>query len=290
MRLVLYSVGFALTAIGLVGLGVVALGPASLTEPAPVAGVRLQQPTERPAPRTPAAAPTLTPTLPSPTVSSTALPEATAPWATPPVQPTAVPIATTTLTVSILAPSTVPPAPTSGPTQPPQQPAVAAQPTSSPPPQEDIAGNDSAKPITWLALPRIGLQTTVVPAVLVQDGDSVTWEIPKYVAGHAESSAGAGEVGNAVILGHLVSRTLGNVFEHLDRARPGDLLRVRSGSQEFDYTIIEVTTVDRTDVEVLDPTSNPTITLITCAGLWNPVLHDYMERLIVRGQFDPANQ
>jgi sortase A len=124
----------------------------------------------------------------------------------------------------------------------------------------------------------------------VEDGDSVTWDIPKFVAGHAESTAGAGQVGNAVVLGHLISRTLGNVFENLDRTRPGDVLHVRSGAQEFNYTVVDVRNVDRLDVDVLDPTSTPTITLITCAGVWNPLLHDYMERLIVRGELMSPGQ
>jgi sortase A len=140
------------------------------------------------------------------------------------------------------------------------------------------------RPITWLAIPSIDLVTDVVPAQVVADGDSLTWDVPKFVAGHAQSTAGAGEPGNAVVLGHVVSLTLGNVFEHLDRARPGDVVRVRSGEAEFDYTIDSVTSVDRTDVDVLDDTATPTITLITCTGVWNPVLHDYMQRLVVRGE------
>jgi LPXTG-site transpeptidase (sortase) family protein len=162
-------------------------------------------------------------------------------------------------------------------------PTEAPAPTAAPPPVGAI-NPKSGRPITWLAIPRIHLQTEVVPADLVAQDDSVTWQIPKFVAGHAESTAGAGEVGNAVVLGHLVSRSLGNVFENLNRTRPGDLVRVGSGADEFDYTVTDVANVDRTDVEVLDPTATPTITLVTCAGLWNPILGDYMERLIVRAQ------
>ena len=129
-----------------------------------------------------------------------------------------------------------------------------------------------------------------MPADLVAQGDSVTWHIPKFVAGHAQSTAGAGEVGNAVVLGHLVSRTLGNVFENLNRTRPGDLVRVGSGAKEFDYTVTDVANVDRTDVDVLDPTATPTITLVTCAGLWNPILGDYMERFIVRAELTSPSE
>lgn len=160
---------------------------------------------------------------------------------------------------------------------------AAPQPTPTP----EQTANDWRQ-ITWLSIPSIDLETDVVAAPIVENDDSLTWDIPKFVAGHAESSAGAGEVGNAVVLGHLVSRTLGNVFEHLDRTQPGDTVQVRSGSQQFVYTVVDVADVDRTDVDVLDSTATPTITLITCAGVWNPMLHDYMERLVVRGELVSA--
>jgi len=233
--------------------------------------------------------------LPEPTailsaVQPTSLPEPTAMLSA--VQPSSLPEPTAML--SAVQPTPLPRPPDAlAPAQPTPLPEPApvdlltpAGPTdiAVPPPEAVTTGSSPVRPITWLAIPRIRLQTDVVPAQLIQDGDSVFWDIPKFVAGHAETTAGAGQPGNAVILGHLVSRTLGNVFETLDRTRPGDEVQVRSGEDEFDYTVVDVRNVDRTEVDVLDPTTTPTITLITCAGIWNPVLHDYMERLVVRGQ------
>ena len=294
MRVVGYIVGTVLIVTGLVGLGVIFFGPSSLTDPAAIA-----EPTEPP-PATATAVPVRA-TAPAATgATSTALPTATALPVAAPRQPTSTALPAATMAVSVLerptpgaAPTVVPVAamPTLAPATPVATGAPAAAVATVAPAAPALPPSlDGVRPITWLAIPRIHLETTVVPAALVQDGDSVTWDIPKFVAGHAETTAGAGEAGNAVVLGHLVSRTLGNVFEHLDNARTGDLLRVRSGAQEFDYTVVDVRNVDRTDVEVLDRTSTPTITLITCAGLWNPVLHDYMERLVVRGQLEVASQ
>jgi LPXTG-site transpeptidase (sortase) family protein len=139
------------------------------------------------------------------------------------------------------------------------------------------------RPITHLALPRIGVDTEVVPAPFVVQGDSGNWYVPPYVAGHAEYTAGAGEPGNAVLLGHVTSISLGNVFEKLDRIPKGDVIRVASGNEEFQYRVSDVLRVSRTDVSVLDQTDVPTVSLITCTGLWLPHLHDYAERLVVRG-------
>src|SRR5205807_10290700 len=55
--------------------------------------------------------------------------------------------------------------------------------------------------ITHVAINSIKLDTDVVPAPY-SEADGGTWEIPKFVAGHAEYTAGAGQRGNAVLFGH----------------------------------------------------------------------------------------
>jgi LPXTG-site transpeptidase (sortase) family protein len=149
---------------------------------------------------------------------------------------------------------------------------------------ELAAGPPPSRWITCLGLPRIGLETEVVPAPFVLQGNEGTWEVPPFVAGHAEFTAGAGEAGNAIVLGHVTSITLGNVFETLDRARIGDVIQVASGDEEYAYQVTEVRRVSRTDVSVLDPAAAPTVSLITCTGLWLPHVRDYAERLVVRGE------
>lgn len=141
-----------------------------------------------------------------------------------------------------------------------------------------------SRPITRLVVESIALDTEVTPAALVEHDDTTTWEVPRFVAGHAEGSAGAGEVGNAILLGHVTSLTRGNVFEHLDRVQPGDTIVVYSAATRFQYVTTSVAAVPRTDTDVLASTDAPTLTLITCAGAWLPVAWDYAERLIVRAE------
>lgn len=143
-------------------------------------------------------------------------------------------------------------------------------------------------PITRLVIERIELDTEVVPAELVEHEGATTWAVPKFVAGHADGTAGAGERGNAVVLGHVTSLTLGNVFEHLDRVLPGDAIVVYSGEERFDYHAVDVRAVDRTDNDVLEAADTPSLTLITCTGAWLPTVWDYAERLIVRAEASPA--
>jgi LPXTG-site transpeptidase (sortase) family protein len=140
------------------------------------------------------------------------------------------------------------------------------------------------RPITEVAIPRISLRAAVVPAKLVPKDGGLTWEVPAFKAGHAELSASAGEAGNAVLFGHVVSKRLGNVFKDLEKARVGDRVQVLSEGQEFAYEVVEVRVVGRTDVSVVQPTAIPSLSLITCTGPWLPQVKDYAERLVVRAE------
>jgi LPXTG-site transpeptidase (sortase) family protein len=68
----------------------------------------------------------------------------------------------------------------------------------------------------------------------------------------------------------------------------GDVIQIAGGGREFTYQVAEVHTVARTDVSVVQPTSSPTLTLITCTGAWQPEIGDYAERLVVRAELIPG--
>ena len=138
--------------------------------------------------------------------------------------------------------------------------------------------------ITHLRMPRLLIDSEVVPSPFVQVDDSGTWEVPAFKVGHAEYTAGAGKTGNSVLFGHVTSRTLGNVFQNLERARRGDILEIWSDRGEYRYEVVDIRRVPRTDVSVVEPTDAATASLITCTGAWLPHLNDYAERLVVRAE------
>lgn len=142
--------------------------------------------------------------------------------------------------------------------------------------------------ITRVFIPRIALTAEVVPSRFAASDGRGTWEVPAFRAGHAQYTAGAGEAGNAVLFGHLTSRTAGNVFSELDRVRLGDEVRIFSGAKRFDYRITGVDAVPRTELAVMQPTATASVTLITCAGPWLPLERDYAERLVVRAELQHA--
>ena len=144
------------------------------------------------------------------------------------------------------------------------------------------------QPITRITVPARAIDAAAVPAALVGSGPSVSWEVPAFKVGHALGSAGAGAAGNAVLVGHVSSRAVGNVFKDLPAVRVGDAIQAFSGPQRFDYRVVEVRTVARTDVSVVRPTSGASLTLLTCTGQWLPALGDYAERLVVHAELSAA--
>ena len=158
--------------------------------------------------------------------------------------------------------------------------------TPSRPPGSDLttAQIGSARQITAVTIPSIDLSSEVVQADRVPVDGGYTWQGPALKVGHAETTAGAGEVGNAVLLGHVTSVHSGNVFQELDKVKVGDTVQVFSNDVEFDYRVVSTTAVPRSDSSVLQPTQTPSVSLITCTGMWLPTIWDYTERLVVHAE------
>jgi LPXTG-site transpeptidase (sortase) family protein len=162
--------------------------------------------------------------------------------------------------------------------------AVSAPPPVVPPPVATTPTPEARLAITRLVIASIDLDTDVVPAPLVESNGVLTWMVPAFKAGHLEDTAGAGKRGNAVLMGHVSSIHSGDVFKNLDRVQVGDEVEVFSSERRFTYLVYETRSVPRTDVAMVEPMSEPIISLFTCTGLWDPVAWDFMERLFVRAR------
>lgn len=141
------------------------------------------------------------------------------------------------------------------------------------------AVRDSLPPIRIL-IPNVGIDALVVETG-IKDGE---WQVPKFVVGHLQGTANPGEKGNMAMSGHVSSINAGNVFAKLDRVRIGDDIYVFTKAGQYLYRANDIKTVANDDVSVLDPTPEPTLTLITCTGTWNPIARDYTHRLIVKAR------
>jgi sortase A len=98
-----------------------------------------------------------------------------------------------------------------------------------------------------------------VDAPIVQ-GDG--WEqLKKGVAQHT-GTANPGQSGNMVLSAH--NDVFGEIFRHLDKLQHGDEIIVYTATHSFTYIISNVQIVSPTKVELMAPTLNPTVTLISC--------------------------
>jgi LPXTG-site transpeptidase (sortase) family protein len=197
-----------------------------------------------------------------------------------PGRPAAV-VASKPIAVGAVAPA--PPAPPSPTVAAASATAFPAQPTLTTPKAVELPV-EPRLPIERIAIPTIGLDAEVVPAGLIQQNGALTWEIPKHKAGHAEGTAGAGALGNAVLLGHVDSLRSGDVFRQLENVSVGDRVTVRSGGGLYTYEVVEARAVERADTSMVQTTQRASLTLFTCHGQWLPTIWDYTHRFVVRAE------
>ena len=106
---------------------------------------------------------------------------------------------------------------------------------------------------------RIQIQAINVDAPVVQ-GDS--WDQLKKGVGQHIGSADPGQIGNVVLSAH--DDVFGEIFRNLDRLQPGDQVLVFTAQQQYVYIVTSSQIVAPTQVEVMNPTNDPTLTLISC--------------------------
>lgn len=106
---------------------------------------------------------------------------------------------------------------------------------------------------------RIQIPALNVDAPVVQ-GDG--WEQLKKGVGQYIGSSAPGRDGNLVLSAH--NDVYGEIFRYLDRLVPGDQIIIYTQQRQFTYIVDRTVLVEPTAVEVMAPTSSPTVTLISC--------------------------
>lgn len=103
----------------------------------------------------------------------------------------------------------------------------------------------------------------------------------KYSVGHFKDTALPGEKGNFSVAGHR-NYTYGEYFNRLDELEKGDEIVVKTIKGTFKYTVFNKKVVLPDQVEVLNPTKDATMTLITCTPIRKAT-----HRLIVNAKLIP---
>ena len=106
---------------------------------------------------------------------------------------------------------------------------------------------------------RIQIPAIGVDAPIVQ-GDG--WEQLKKGVGQHLGSTDPGRSGNAVFSAH--DDVFGEIFRDLNQLKPGDQIILYTTQQQYVYVVTGSQIVPPTQVEVMNPTGDPTTTLITC--------------------------
>lgn len=93
-----------------------------------------------------------------------------------------------------------------------------------------------------------------------------------------------GEVGSAVIAGHLEGTEDLGVFTDLQKLRKGDIVSVRNDRNELvSFTVRETRTYkqDERPAEIFNKTDGSYLNLITCSGVWSNAQQRYSHRFVV---------
>ena len=106
---------------------------------------------------------------------------------------------------------------------------------------------------------RIQIPALDVDAPIVQ-GDG--WEQLKKGVGQHVGSANPGHQGNIVLSAH--NDIFGELFRDLDRLKAGDQVILYTNQRAYTYIVSDSKVVEPTQVEVMESTSLPSVTLISC--------------------------
>ncbi|MCL5957914.1 MAG: sortase [Chloroflexi bacterium] len=147
--------------------------------------------------------------------------------------------------------------------------------------KKDTAPKGPRKPPpTRLLIPSIGLDAKAIElSTYYNDKGDLVWETAPFAVGHHVGTPNPGEPGNVVISGHISSIHEGAVFKRLPEVKEGDGVVVLTNDRNYLYQVVNKKIVEPTQIDVMDSTSEETLTLITCVpdGV-------YTHRLIVKAK------
>lgn len=124
------------------------------------------------------------------------------------------------------------------------------------PPPPDASGATEARPARGALLGRIDLPRVGVSAI-VREGDDTA--VLRRAVGHIPETVLPGEPGNAGLAGHRDT-----FFRGLRNVRSGDRIVVTTPHTTVQYEVRSTRIVEPTEVSVLEPTPESTLTLVTC--------------------------
>jgi len=157
-------------------------------------------------------------------------------------------------------------------------------------PDPDVAGSgaqptgSSGIDAVGVSIPSIEVDSPLIP-LEVDPASRVLVPPDRYdVAGVFTSGPVPGEVGPAIIAGHVDSRAGPGVFYRLEEMLPGALIQVSlSDGELIDFQVARVAQYPKsafpTDM-VYGPTPDRELRLITCGGHFDPTRRSYLDNIV----------
>ncbi|WP_340686750.1 class F sortase [Amycolatopsis coloradensis] len=160
--------------------------------------------------------------------------------------------------------------------------------TSAPPPAASAPPAATALPRSdpvLVEIPKIRAKSTLVPLGLNQDN---TLQVPPVSrpmqAGWYAEGASPGEIGPAVIVGHVDGNRQPGIFYRLKELQAGDHVVVsRADGRVLTFVVTRVMQVDKDEFPtdaVYGDTSDPQLRLITCGGGFDRTVRSYRDNII----------
>lgn len=114
--------------------------------------------------------------------------------------------------------------------------------------------------------------------------DGVSWDVSRLGTnvGHLQGTSWLDDQpGNIVLSGHVeLSDGRQGIFANLSSVQVGQIITVSRGSEQWNYIIVSVETVEPDDLTPLYPSEHARLTLITCGG-YNFFADRYQVRTVV---------
>ena len=136
-----------------------------------------------------------------------------------------------------------------------------------------------------LEIPAINLDATFVSPLGLLPDQTVSVPDSYTQVGWYSGGATPGEIGPAVILGHVDSVDGPAIFYSLGQLNVGDEIKVtREDGTTAIFTVTKLQRYPQVNfptLEVYGPTDSPTLRLVTCTGTFNKGVQKYSHNLVV---------
>ena len=150
-------------------------------------------------------------------------------------------------------------------------------------PAVPAAATPAATPVE-VRIPAIGVQSGLV-GLGVDDAGALEPPTDYAQAGWFTAGPVPGDVGPAVIAGHVDSRTGPAVFFRLEDLAVGDAVLVsRSDGRDVEFRVTRVASYPKDEfatAEVYGPTTGAELRLITCGGTFDSTRRSYEDNVVV---------